>query len=297
MLSALASFLRRMLIGQKLRKVRRALRGSQELASALGGGVALYNELMQPQRSRLRGSVDGLYARLGAMPPADRRLALHLYLLYFSAIGARMVARADAWLRDWGADFKSLGLNGIGDELVRHAAEEAGHDRWHRNDVASLSARIEAEFGLRLAPADALQEAAGAACLKEYYTLCESVARGADVPLCLAVLYETEIMALDLAPEFIGYCVGELGFGVLGSLSFLKGHVVSDIEHIKDNVHQMDAYLKARPQDVERIVQAGAVTARVYAGYFGQALDHALRSKDAPRPLSLPADARQPLPA
>ncbi len=193
-----------------------------------------------------------------------------------------MVERAHHWLESFGNGLSQQGFPSLGEGLLKHAKEEVGHDRWHRADVETLVKMYNVRYGAHLEAGAVLKEG-DSPCVEQYRVLNEETASGADVFLSLAVLYETEILTFELAPEFIGECVAECGFGILQGMKFLKGHLVSDADHIRDNVEQLSEFLARSPDALPSLVAAGKQTIDVYDSYFNQvcALAHRQLSPEA----------------
>ncbi len=265
--------LRRFLIQRRLLKSSRALQASHDLSKRFGGAVLDYNQKMEQERTRLRNKVEAL-CHQAVSDSGHAEATLYLTLIYFSSIGAHMVEKADRWLKSWGGGLIESGFREIGLSYIQHAEEEVGHDNWHRRDVKVLAEMFQEKFGHNLEVSQLLLRGR-VDCVKRYEELCEEEVSGPLSYRSLGVLYETEIMALDLAPKFIGFCVGELGFEVLKGLGFLNGHMESDIDHIRDNVIQMHEFLKRRPDSLNELVDAGQKTVSIFEEYFEACLEMA----------------------
>lgn len=273
-------FVRHLIVSRKTREMHRILNDSQDLARQIGGPVHDYNLRMAPHREYMQQRISAFYTRLENNPKCEE--LIHLFLIHFSSIGSHMVKKANVWLTTWGEAMNTLGFREIGEDFKHHALEEVGHDQWHRNDVKRLAQVYRKKYGRALNPERIIKNAESADCVRDYYQLSENVITGKDSYLCLAELYETEVMALNLAPDFIGYCVAELGFQILKCLSFLRGHMVSDVDHIRDNIKQMDLYLKNNVHRLPELEAIGRRTIDIYIRYFEQALSLAERQLNQP---------------
>lgn len=263
-------FLRRMIIHFKLAKQKKALRESQATLYKHGESIVEYDKKMTAHRKTMHSEINSLYEKLDRFE--NKEAMIYLVLLYFSSIGAKMVEKAEEWLTSWGDEFTRQGFREIGEDYIHHAKEEVGHDQWHKNDVKALAKMFEEKFGHKIDVQEILKKG-NTPCVAHYTELSENTVSKEKVYLSLAELFETEIMALDLAPDFIAYCVAEAGFEVLKGLGFLKGHVAADVDHIEDNVIQMSAFLKERPETVDDLVSTGKETIEIYTAYFNELFD------------------------
>ncbi|USN47834.1 MAG: hypothetical protein H6626_01710 [Pseudobdellovibrionaceae bacterium] len=267
----LEKYVRQFIINRKLRPTRQALQNSLNLVFEIKGPVLDYHNEMQVKREELRHLFDSLVGRLSHQGERREEL-IYLSLIYFSSIGRFMVKKAPEWLESWGEGFKAIGFQEISKSYIEHAKEEVGHDKWHERDVKALVQMYNEKFNKNLQVQEVLA-AGNRPCIEAYTRLSEVTTGGELCYLSLAELYETEVMALDLAPAFISYCVKEVGFEVLKGLKFLNGHVVADVEHIKENIVQMDHYLKTNPDKVAQLKSVGEETIDVYADYFSDILN------------------------
>src|SRR5262245_52263353 len=61
------------------------------------------------------------------LDPAIDPIVLERYLIQFSALGVQMTRPVDGWIRRAGERCIALGLNEIGQSLVKHSKHESGH--------------------------------------------------------------------------------------------------------------------------------------------------------------------------
>lgn len=262
----LSKMIRYGLIDFKMRKTRAALeRGAATLKTSIPE-VIKYDQALRPHRDRLAQTVRDLILRIDGYG-AQRDQMIYLTLISFSSIGAKMVESAEYWLRTWSGQLLAQGYNELGESYRHHADEEVGHDVWHRRDVGALAEMYRSRFGGRI-NTDKVLNMGNSPCVGAYRHLSESEISGPSTILSLAELYETEIMALELAPNFIRYCVGELGFGILKGLGFLRGHVIADADHIRENIEQLNTLLANEPQRLHELIEVGIQTNQIYADYF-----------------------------
>jgi hypothetical protein len=261
-------FFRRLLVNQKYKANLSKLKKMQDQVVQSSPSLVAYNDKMKPFRQEMEGEINHLYTRIKS------EQEIMLYLIFFSSIGAKMVKPAPDWLRTWGAKIKNEGFAKIGEEITGHADEEVGHDKWHERDVKYLVGIYNQRFAKKLNVEDVLRKGA-ASCVNEYVNAFERSCAPNRSCTALGMLYETELMTFTLAPQFIGYCVQELGFGALKGMSFLQGHLVSDIEHVNENMRQMQEILDKQtdPEMFNNIVQCGYETIQVYRSYFRQTME------------------------
>lgn len=267
-------YFRHLLMGFKVNQMKKPFRQSQHLARKLGGGVFEYNHLMRGHRKNMQNKIDELYNRIERDP--RRKEWLLLYLIYFSAIGAHMVEKADRWLNTWADSMRGLGFPEIADSYLQLAPKEANHHQWHREDVHKLCQIYKDKFGREL-NVETIFEKAKVACVERYYEFSEKIVEDEKVYLSLAELYETEIMALYHAPELIGYCLAELGPEMMNDLGFFRDHTGTDIERIRGDITQINDYLTKQPNHLAQLENAGRATIDFYLEYFNEAVELAWR--------------------
>lgn len=274
-----AKLFRRVLVGVKLRKMQKAVETGQREVAQRSHLVREYNERMRAKRAELEQRVKALYLQI------DSEEMVELYLIYFSAVGSKMVAPADSWLTRWGNGLKRLGFESIGAHIVEHAKEEIGHDRWHENDVKFLVSHFNKKYGASLNVTEILNQG-NSACVRRYQEAYDSTVQGDTEYQAFGLLYETELMTFTLAPKFIGFCVQELGFEIMRGLSFLRGHMVSDVGHVKENAEQLEEILNGtspsqQQQRLLEIIRVGEETVNVYIDYFEQVFQLAKERQQA----------------
>lgn len=265
---SIAKIIRRILINRRYQANLSKLNKMQEAVVSRSESLTIYNDKMLAARKAMEAEIAKLYLDIRS------EQEILLYLIYFSAIGAKMVKPAPDWLRAWGAHMKSIGFAEIGEEISHHADEEVGHDKWHERDVKYLVGIYNKRYPKKLDVSTVLAQGASG-CVQDYVNAFEKTNAPQTSYAALGMLYETELMTFTLAPKFIGYCVQELGFGVLKGMSFLQGHMVSDIEHVNENMRQMREVLDARTEaeTLRGIVNCGEETIQVYRKYFRQTLE------------------------
>lgn len=255
------------LVNRKLQTINRSIQATQAEEISKHAGLKKYDSLMRAKREELYQRVHHLYAQV------DSEQLTELFLIYFSAIGAKMVEPAPVWLNQWGRGFKKIGFEKLGSDLIAHAHDEEGHHIWHQNDVRFLVSHFNQKYGAGLDVPSILQEGA-VACVQHYTDAFDYARKPGNEHSAIGMLYETELMTFTLGPQFIGFCVQELGFGILKGLSFLRGHMASDIGHVKENIEQLKELLNGLPREdaMEQMIEMGQKTVDVYIEYFETAM-------------------------
>ena len=257
--------IRSALVRLKLRKTEARLRKSRQAIDELGGPVLEYERLIAPKRKELGEQIDQLYQGLTCRK-------LHLFLIFYSSIGAKMVAKASDWTARWGRWMTERGQTELGAAMTEHASEEVGHDQWHTNDVRTLTLLYERRYGETL-NLKRIMSLGSVPCVARYTDLNEGLAIAAEPGRCYGLLSETENLAYFAAPRFIGHCATELGFEIMKGMTFIRGHFASDVHHIRENIEQMHTYLTRNPESLGAMVAAGEATIDVYINYLHTAME------------------------
>ena len=74
---------------------------------------------------------------------------LHIFLVYFSALGLGMSELVQSWIRRAGERCHEIGLSEIGSALIRHAKQEAGHHHLMTDNVHILAQHWNQRRGVR----------------------------------------------------------------------------------------------------------------------------------------------------
>ncbi|HKO93285.1 MAG TPA: iron-containing redox enzyme family protein [Polyangiaceae bacterium] len=136
--------------------------------------------------------------------------------------------------------------------LIRHAAEELGHEVWAREDLTAL--------GLSADEIDLARPSAGCMCMigLEYFW----AAHGNPVAL-LGWTFALEALGDDLGHLAASAIVGLATEG--GRMTrFLRGHGQADHEHIQDIVAVIERHV-SRPVDQEDLFYVASRSAELYA--------------------------------
>src|SRR5262245_55042254 len=179
--------------------------------------TAEYQPLVASARARLTND-----PRLAAMlAPHLEPAVLHRFLIQFSAWGVRLTEPVDGWIRRAGARCITCGYQTLGQALVWHAQDEAGHHLMFLNDLEYLLARWQAQ-GYEPLTADALLAMPSSMAMQRYIDLHETAITSDEPFVQIAIEYEIESMATSLGPRMVRQCLHVLGPESAQGLSFVE---------------------------------------------------------------------------
>lgn len=199
---------------------------------------------------------------------------LHRFLIEYCALGVQITAPVESWISRSGQRCKAIGLNDLGDRLIKHAAHEAGHERLFMADANALSRQYELRYAEQIDIDTLLAEAPTPAMLR-YIALHEDTILSPAPFAQVAIELEIEGLSVSIGPPFLRQIEQVLGASVLASCSFLKEHVAIDVGHTKLNQAMLDRLLVARPEAQPALVAAGQRALEAYLGFFGECMDRA----------------------
>jgi hypothetical protein len=194
-------------------------------------------------------------------------MELEAFLIHFCTIGVSMTGPVEGWIRTAGRRCKEVGLGDLGEALVQHALEEAGHDELIRTDAHALVER----WNRRMSPQLDVQALIGRPRprpVERYRALHDDVIASEHPYGQLAIEYEIEGLALSFGKPLLAHVEKSLGMELARSLSFLVLHVEIDAGHTAFNAAQLDAFLRAHPQAHVPLVAAGVEALDVYAEFL-----------------------------
>jgi hypothetical protein len=205
------------------------------------------------------------------LDPAIDPVVLERYLIQFSALGVQMTRPVDGWIRRAGERCIALGLNDIGQTLVKHSKHESGHHLMLMEDTRILVKRWN-QRGLGKLDAEELISAPPTPAIAAYVALHEDTISG-DTPYGqVAIELEIERMSTVVGPRQIALCKSVLGPEIIGGLSFIEEHVALDVGHTLLNQKMLERLLLLRPNEVDRLADIGAAALRAYVQFFGECL-------------------------
>lgn len=237
----------------------------------------LIEELYEPYVRAAREATEVHPCLQKLLAPDIAPSVLERFLIEYCSLGVQITEPVEGWIRRAGERCKQLGLLDVGDNLIKHAAHEAGHhemfiadtellvELWNRHsDAGRLVARklIDRNFtdGMR-----------------RYIDLHERVI-ASEAPFAqIAIELEVERLSTTILPKLLEQFQRILGRGILEKLSFLTEHAALDVGHTHLNTRMMEQLLALRPEVAERVAQAGAAALDAYMRFFDECLGIAQR--------------------
>ena len=233
------------------------------MMASITGGLASYEEQLEPARARFDKSYGITKLMSNATPPE----LVELFLIQYCSLGVSMTEPVEGWIRRAGVRCLEVGVRELGEALVCHAKHEAGHHMMMIRDTRSLVARWNAARAPAL-DAETFLLAPRPSGVERYVELHERTIAG-DKPFGqIAIEYEIELMSIRVGPPFIGQCVNKLGPDITRCLSFVEDHVELDVGHTKLNLRQLGNLLERHPDFLDTLVATGKAALEVYAQFM-----------------------------
>jgi hypothetical protein len=198
-------------------------------------------------------------------------LAVECSLIYYCALGAAITEPVEGWIRRAGERCQELGLANLGQVLIRHAKNEAGHQHLMENDTRKLVEHWNKHYFPEL-DAEYLLTNSLTPGVQQYYDIHEEILAGSAPFAQLAVEYEIERLSIDQGPQLLARFEQLLGPEIKECLSFLEEHVLLDEGHSKLNARQMANLLADHPEYLEVLVAAGEAGLKAYAAFLDDCL-------------------------
>jgi hypothetical protein len=221
----------------------------------------IYEEGLKTTRAAFRGHP---VIRELLSPRADPK-TVELFLIYFHIVNAGMAEIVSAYLEKAADACAALGLEQAGDRLRHHAVEGRSHHRWAAADALLLAEHWNRHYrNPRLDPERLLAIRAATSGVIRYRELHESAAAGPAPYSVLAIAAEIEGLALRFGPRMVCQCVLKFGPKVLGALSFVELHILSDRRHYAADLGQIHRLLSEHPAFAEPLIRTGAAALLTY---------------------------------
>lgn len=222
-----------------------------------------YDASMQPVRERLR-STPGILGLLDSQVAAK---TLHRFLIEYCALGVQITAPVDGWIRRAGARCREIGLGPLGESLIKHAANEAGHDRMFVQDTHSLAKLYEARYGTMLNVSELLSRPPTHA-MRRYIDLHERTIAGPTPFGQVAIELEIEGLSVTLGPALMDQFHRVLGPEIISCLTFIEEHVALDVGHTALNRKMLSRLLVARPDCMDTLTSTGTEALETYIDFM-----------------------------
>jgi len=204
--------------------------------------------------------------------PGVSKGLLENFLLFFCAYGVRITEPVEGWIRQAGERCIKLGFGRLGESLLVHSKQEAGHHLLFLQDAKSLAARADAthRIGLDLAAILAMPDTPG---IDAYRELHKRVIEGDSPYAQIAIEYEIEALSIEYGPRLIGQVINRLGQETAQGLSFIKHHVAADVGHTSFNQRQIENLLAFHPQAINKLAYAGKAALAAYGIFLDDCLE------------------------
>src|SRR5262245_35003336 len=181
---------------------------------------------------------------------------LHIFLVYFSALGVGMTEPVESWIKRAGERCHEIGLSEIGSALIRHAKQEAGHHRLMIDDVHILARHWNQRRGVRPLDSEVLLSRSLPPSVTQYRSLHQRVIEGPAPFAQVAIEYEIEALSVRYGVALLCQCLRLLPKEASTGLSFLAEHVAIDSGHTQFNERQLERLLDERPESLPDLIDA-----------------------------------------
>src|SRR5262245_671590 len=230
-----------------------------------------YERCLTQTRNRL-GERKSLSMILDPRLEAD---LLQIFLVYFSALGVGMTEPVESWIKRAGERCREIGLSELGSALIRHAKQEAGHQRLMIDDVHILARHWNQRRGVRPLDIQSLLSRSVPPAVAQYRSLHQSVIEGPAPFAQVAIEYEIEALSVRYGPALLCQCQRLLPKEASTGLSFLAEHVAIDTGHTQFNERQLERLLGERPQSLQELIDAGVDALNAYGDFLDACLSAA----------------------
>lgn len=198
---------------------------------------------------------------------------MHQFLMRLSAWGIQMTQPVEEWITRAGKACIVQGFHELGENLVKHAKNEAGHEGMFAQDLTYLVDRWNDTSDRKVTALDLLAAPVPAS-VKAYVAVHEAYI-GTSPYVQLGIEYEVERMTPIVGPRLVQQCVQVLGPEIVKGLCFVQEHVAVDVGHTTFNERQLDRLLLQHPGAARPLGLAGAFALHSYVDFLGDCLDAA----------------------
>ena len=158
-----------------------------------------YERLLAPARERFAASPG-----VRAIQSSQDAAFLESFLLHFSALGSKMTAPVEGWIRAAAERCAAIGLPELARALRGHARAEAGHDLMMIADARSLAARWNSRRNPPI-DVDLLLNQEATPGVVQYCKVHDQNLVGATPFAQIAIEYEVEMLPLRYGELFVGH--------------------------------------------------------------------------------------------
>jgi predicted GNAT family N-acyltransferase len=241
-----------------------------------------YERLLAPARERFAVSPG-----VQAIQSCQDGAFLESFLLHFSALGSKMTAPVERWIRAAADRCAVIGLPDLARALRGHARGEAGHDLMMIADARNLAAHWNSRRNPSI-DVDLLLNQAATSGVVQYCEVHNQNLGGATPFAQIAIEYEVEMLPLRYGRLFVGHCLEVLGVEILPSLSFVTEHIGLDAGHTDFNARAITELLALMPACLPALVSAGTAILDAYAQFLADCAHLAEHDSRNSRPLISP---------
>jgi hypothetical protein len=239
--------------------------------SAAESAISEYEELVRAARARLAQS-PGVR---GMVSPETDPKTMAAFLVHFSGLSIPVTEPVEGWIRRAGDRCAAVGLPEIAQALYKHAKAEAGHHRYHIDDLNSLVAFWNARWTPRI-DAAAIRSHGLTRGGERYCRVHEENIAG-TTPYCqFAIEYEIELLPVELGSKFIENCARLLGQEILKCMTFATSHVEFDVGHTKFNAHFLGNLIVQDPARLRPLATAGAAALDAFVQHLDECMELAV---------------------
>ncbi len=201
------------------------------------------------------------------------------FLIEFCSMGVQMTEPVDRWIRSAGWRCRELGLDDLGQALIRHADHEAGHHHMMINDTKALvdvwNSTHRRDTGVELHVDELLDRAPTPGC-EAYIKLHEETIASTAPWGQLGIEYEIERLSITAGPTIMANVAAICGPERVQSLSFLTDHIALDEGHTVFNRRQLNELLAEYPEMVEDLGRCGSEALDTHGRFISDCVEAAL---------------------
>ena len=196
-------------------------------------------------------------------------------------MGVQMTEPVDTWIRSAGRRCCELGLDDLGQALIRHADHEAGHHHMMINDTKALvdvwnsTHRGRTDGQPELSVDEVLNRAPTPGC-EAYIKLHEETIASKAPWGQLGIEYEIERLSITAGPTVMANVAAVCGPERVQSLSFLTDHIALDEGHTVFNRRQLNELLAAHPEMADDLGRCGSEALDTHSRFISDCVEAAL---------------------
>lgn len=229
------------------------------------GGMKVYDEQLEESR---KAFLESEVIKTMLDPAIDAKFA-ELFVLQWTALNARFVSKTADYLLTAGNNSCQMGLKGVGEYLIKHSAEETGHEDWAVSDTIKLIKNWNRRYrDHRLSSFELINQQTSSA-VERYHQLHKDIIFEKGAPFAeLAIGLEIERITRVFGPLMLKQCFRKMGVRVLWEMSFLVEHIRFDFGHVVHDEEILGQFMLDHPQHREAVIQTGREALSVYEEFL-----------------------------